>query len=32
MANDLTKLKIDENHRMITFDIMDLYVNKMMNT
>ena len=27
MANDLTKLKIDENHGMITFDIMDLYVN-----
>jgi len=27
LANDLTKLKIDENHRMITFDIADLYVN-----
>jgi retron-type reverse transcriptase len=27
LANDLTKLKIDENHRMITFDIKDLYVN-----
>ena len=27
LANDLTKLKIDENHRMITSDITDLYVN-----
>jgi len=27
LANDLTKLKIDENHRMITLDIKDLYVN-----
>jgi len=27
LANNLTKLKIDENHRMITFDITDLYVN-----
>jgi len=27
LANDLTKLKIDENHRIITFDITDLYVN-----
>jgi len=27
LANDLTKLKIDGNHRMITFDIKDLYVN-----
>jgi len=27
LANDLTKLKRDENHRMITFDITDLYVN-----
>jgi len=27
LANDSTKLKIDENHRMITFDIKDLYVN-----
>jgi len=27
LANDLTKLKINENHRMITFDIKDLYVN-----
>jgi len=26
LANDLTKLKIDENYRMITFDIKDLYV------
>jgi hypothetical protein len=27
LANDLTKLKIHGNYRMITFDIMDLYVN-----
>jgi len=27
LANDLTKLKLDENHRMITLDIKDLYVN-----
>ena len=27
IANDLKKLKIHENHRMITFDIKDLYVN-----
>jgi len=27
LANDLKKLIIDENHRMITFDIKDLYVN-----
>jgi len=27
LANDLTELKIDENHRMITFDIKGLYVN-----
>ena len=27
LANDLTKLKIDENHTMITFDINDLYMN-----
>jgi hypothetical protein len=27
LANDLTTLKIDENHRLITFDIKDLYVN-----
>ena len=26
-ANDLINLKIDENHRLITFDIKDLYVN-----
>jgi hypothetical protein len=26
-AHDLTKLKIHENHKMITFDIKDLYVN-----
>jgi len=26
LTNDLTKLKINENHRMITFDIKDLYV------
>ena len=27
LANDLTKIKLDENHRMITLDIKDLYVN-----
>ena len=27
LANDLTKIKLDENHRMITIDIKDLYVN-----
>ena len=27
LTNDLTKLKINENHRMITFDIKDPYVN-----
>jgi hypothetical protein len=27
LANDLTKLKINEHHRMTTFDIKDLYVN-----
>jgi len=27
LANDLTKLEIHENHRMITLDIKDLYVN-----
>ena len=27
LALDLTKLKLHENHRMITFDIKDLYVN-----
>ena len=27
LANDLTKLEINENHRFITFDIKDLYVN-----
>ena len=27
LANDLTKLEIHENHRMITFDIKDLYIN-----
>jgi hypothetical protein len=27
LANDLTKLEIDENHRMICFDIKDLYVS-----
>ena len=26
-ANDLTKLEIHENHKMISFDIKDLYVN-----
>ena len=27
LANDLTKLEIQENHRFVTFDIKDLYVN-----
>jgi hypothetical protein len=27
LANDLTKLEIQENHRLITFGIKDLYVN-----
>jgi hypothetical protein len=27
LANDLTKIKLEENHRMITLDIKDLYVN-----
>jgi predicted transcriptional regulator len=27
LQNDLTKLEIHENHRMITLDIKDLYVN-----
>jgi hypothetical protein len=27
LANDLTKLKIHSNYKMITFDIKDLYVN-----
>jgi len=27
LANDLTKLKLDVNHRMMTLDIKDLYVN-----
>ena len=27
LANELTKLKLDENRRMITLDIKDLYVN-----
>jgi hypothetical protein len=27
LANDLIKLKIDQNSRMITFDIKDSYVN-----
>ena len=27
LANDSTKMRIDENHRMITLDIKDLYVN-----
>ena len=27
LANDLTKIKLDANHRMITLDIKDLYVN-----
>jgi hypothetical protein len=27
LVNDLTKLEIHENHRMVTLDIKDLYVN-----
>jgi len=27
LANDLTKLEIKEKHRLITFDIKDLYFN-----
>ena len=27
LANDLTKLEMHENHKMISFDIKDLYVN-----
>ena len=27
LANELTKININENHRMVTFDIKDLYVN-----
>jgi len=27
LANDLTVLKILENHKLITFDVKDLYVN-----
>jgi len=27
LANDLTKLEIHKNHRMITLDIKDLYIN-----
>ena len=27
LANDLTKLKIHENHKLITFDVKDLYIN-----
>ena len=27
LTNDLTKMKLDENHRMITLDNKDLYVN-----
>jgi hypothetical protein len=27
LANDLTKLKVYGNHKMITFDIKDLYAN-----
>jgi hypothetical protein len=27
LANDLTKLEMHENHRMVTFDVKDLYVN-----
>ena len=27
LANDLTKMKLDKNHRIITLDIKDLYVN-----
>jgi len=27
LAEDLTKLKINEHHKMVTYDIKDLYVN-----
>jgi hypothetical protein len=27
IGNDLTKLNLDENKRMITFDIKEIYVN-----
>ena len=27
LATDLTKLKLNENHKLITYDIKDLYVN-----
>jgi hypothetical protein len=27
LANELTKLKTNENHKLITYDIKDLYVN-----
>jgi len=27
LADDLTKLKINEHHKMMTYDIKDLYVN-----
>jgi hypothetical protein len=27
LASDLTKLKIHENHKLITFDVKDLYIN-----
>jgi hypothetical protein len=27
LANDLIKVNLDENHKMITFDINDLYIN-----
>jgi hypothetical protein len=27
LANDLIKLKIHDNHNMVTFDIKDIYVN-----
>jgi hypothetical protein len=27
LAHDLTKLELHENHRMVTYDIKDLYVN-----
>jgi hypothetical protein len=27
LANNLTKLKVNDNHKMITLDIKDLYVN-----
>ena len=27
LTEDLTKLKINENHKMMTYDIKDLYVN-----